>query len=707
MSDVESGGLASGTELNGIYRIEKRIGKGGMGEVYVGHEIHADRKVAIKMVLPEHASDEMIIELFRREASVLNQLSHEAIVRYGVFSVDPVLQRPYLSMEFAQGPSLQARLRRGKPLTGEEFEHLKTRIAGGLAAAHEAGIIHRDVSPDNIILIDDSVARAKLIDFGIARSNNIEGTIVGDGFAGKVGYASPEQVGLAGGEVSAKSDMYALGIVLAEALTAKPMNMGGSQLEVVEKRREVPDLSEVPDTWRPMIARMLDPDPEKRFDSMRDVARWTPATKGGKTTTDGGGGGGGGAIVKVLLGVLVAVGIGAGVYVYLEQQKPAGLSAASASAIAADAGETGAAYAWPMPAFEYPGDVTELSLKVLSGMPSGLSFRLGADGGGLIEGSPTATGDYNVEIEATAPDGAKAVQIISISIAPGANETPQILRSVDGAVTGRIGEQMNVGVGTFGDDGGVDALEFSLRGDLPNGLTLNKAQNGIAQIFGTPSEAGTFPLEVVATDAEGATAAIPVTIEISSASLVRKSPELQFIAAQNQQGCVFIRSIEMAGGKAEMEIFATDVPPMQSLDGGFKSEFGYEATIQGRLVTVQQCPMMDRFSGLGQDPYVDNLHGTVSNYTPAIGAPVRGTVTNGGGSSVFVIDDRGRGGPLRGDTASAFGTLEFDTSFDRKGPHIIVVARPVSGTPPASLDAALTQAAEGKVNLALIYLQVQ
>jgi hypothetical protein len=266
---------------------------------------------------------------------------------------------------------------------------------------------------------------------------------------------------------------------------------------------------------------------------------------------------------------------------------------------------------------------------------------------------------------------------------------------------------MTLAVGTFRDDGGVDALRLSLDGALPRGLTLNKAQNGIAQIFGTPQEAGTFSPKVIATDAQGGTSVIPLTIEITNASLVRTSPEVQFLAAQNRQSCVFIRSLEIGDGAAELEIFATDVAPMQALDSGFKAEFGYEAKIQGRLVTPGQCAMMDRLSALGEDPYVKNLQVTVSNFTPATGATVRGTVTNGGGSSVFVINERGQGGPLRGDTASAFGTLEFDTSFASAGPQIIVVARPVAGVQLPDLGTALSRAADGKANLALVYLQVE
>src|SRR5699024_1675674 len=159
---------------------------------------------------------------FRREASTLHNLYHEAIVRYYVFSVDPVLNRPYLSMEFAAGPSIGERLRDGGPLAEAEMEIMRRRVAGGLHAAHRLGIIHRDISPDNIILVDGDVERAKIIDFGIARSTTNEGTLIGSGFAGKLNYVSPEQFGLEGGEVTAKSDIYSLGLVFAEAVIGHP-----------------------------------------------------------------------------------------------------------------------------------------------------------------------------------------------------------------------------------------------------------------------------------------------------------------------------------------------------------------------------------------------------------------------------------------------------------------------------------------------------
>src|SRR6267154_400089 len=161
-------GVAPGTRLNGIYEIDQMIGAGGMGEVYKCHEIQTGAAVAIKMLLPDMAENDAALALFRREAAALHHLPHEAIVRYYVFTVEPVLQRPYLAMEFVDGRSLSDILQDG-PLTFEAVRSLMQRVAGGLHAAHERGIIHRDVSPDNVLIPGGDVSRAKIIDFGIAR----------------------------------------------------------------------------------------------------------------------------------------------------------------------------------------------------------------------------------------------------------------------------------------------------------------------------------------------------------------------------------------------------------------------------------------------------------------------------------------------------------------------------------------------------------
>ncbi|MER8849446.1 protein kinase [Mesorhizobium australicum] len=266
---------AVGTQLSGIYELDERIAFGGMGEVYRGHNIQTGDHVAIKIVLPEFARDQTILSLFRKEASILNHLSHDAVVRYHVFTIDPGIGRPYLAMEFVDGESLYDIMRRG-PMPTEEVRKLCHRLASGLSAVHQAGAIHRDLSPDNIILPGGRVDRAKIIDFGIARSATVGGeTLIGGKFAGKYNYVSPEQLGLYSGDVSEQSDIYSLGLVLAAALRGKPIDMSGSQYEIIEKRRTVPDLSDIDDDFRDTVEAMLQPDPQDRPVSMADIARMT------------------------------------------------------------------------------------------------------------------------------------------------------------------------------------------------------------------------------------------------------------------------------------------------------------------------------------------------------------------------------------------------------------------------------------------------
>jgi tRNA A-37 threonylcarbamoyl transferase component Bud32 len=269
--------LAQGTRLNGIFEIEKHIASGGMGEIYRGHAIETGDVVAIKVMRTDLADNTMALALFRKEASALHYIHHDAIVRYYIFSLDPGTGRHYLAMEFVDGQPLSDLLKHG-PLSFEAMQHLQERLAGGLDAAHQHGIIHRDLSPDNVLIPSGDVGRAKIIDFGIARSTKSnDGTIIGSGFAGKFNYVSPEQLGLYGGDVSAKSDIYSLGLVLAECLSGRPIDMGGSQFEVLEKRRAVPDLGAIDARFRPLIEQMLQSDPKDRPESMATVAAWRPS----------------------------------------------------------------------------------------------------------------------------------------------------------------------------------------------------------------------------------------------------------------------------------------------------------------------------------------------------------------------------------------------------------------------------------------------
>jgi serine/threonine-protein kinase len=270
--------LEPGTHLNDTYEIDERIASGGMGEVYRGHNIQTGEPVAIKTILPELADQEAIFALFKKEATVLNRLYHDTIVRYYSFSRDPRLGRTYLAMEFVDGVSLAERIRTA-PLTAAEVRKLFASVADGLALAHDAGVVHRDLSPDNIILRTGNVGRPKIIDFGIARAANIgEGTLIGGGFAGKYNFVSPEQLGIHNREVDSRSDIYSLGLVIAASLRGEPLDMGGSHVDVIEKRTRVPDLSGIDESLRPLIEAMLQPNPDERPASMSVVADWLKAS---------------------------------------------------------------------------------------------------------------------------------------------------------------------------------------------------------------------------------------------------------------------------------------------------------------------------------------------------------------------------------------------------------------------------------------------
>src|SRR3954471_19560953 len=141
---VSTARLAQGTRLNGIFEIESHIAAGGMGEIYRGHAVETGDVVAIKVMRTDLADNATALALFRKEASALHYIHHDAIVRYYVFSLDPDIRRHYLAMEFVDGQPLSEMLKQG-PFTFDAICHLQERLAAGLEAAHRHGIIHRDL----------------------------------------------------------------------------------------------------------------------------------------------------------------------------------------------------------------------------------------------------------------------------------------------------------------------------------------------------------------------------------------------------------------------------------------------------------------------------------------------------------------------------------------------------------------------------------
>ncbi|MCU0826896.1 MAG: protein kinase [Tabrizicola sp.] len=271
---AKSATVAIGTLINNNYIVREVLKSGGMGEVYRGENVFTHDPVAIKVVLQELAEDAKVGQMFLREARTLSQLSDEAIVRYYNFVKDPAIDRYCLVMEFIEGVTLADYTQRNGGLPREAAQALMRRLARGLDKAHARSVIHRDLSPDNVMLPNGVVADALLIDFGIAKSNVLQESTMAGQFAGKFKYVSPEQLGHFGGEIGPQTDIYGLALLMAAAIRGRPLDMGSSIVEAVDARRAIPDLSSLPEAFRPILSWMLEPDPANRVASMAEVVRY-------------------------------------------------------------------------------------------------------------------------------------------------------------------------------------------------------------------------------------------------------------------------------------------------------------------------------------------------------------------------------------------------------------------------------------------------
>lgn len=265
-------GALVGTTLNDNYEVTRYIAQGGMGEIYEGRQIRGNVKVAIKVILPQYAADPEFYNLLEREADLLASLGHDAIVKFRGLSHDPRSQVDYLTLEYVHGPSLEQQMDAG-PIDPLACRALLRRLAAGLDTAHEKGVYHRDLSPDNILLRDGMIQRATIIDFGIAKdADTNKKTVIGAGFGGKLGFAAPEAFGLFGRKIGAWTDIYSLALVVAAAARGKVIDMGtATPIDAIRARQSVPELDGVEPWLAAILARMLEPDPDDRLRTMSAV----------------------------------------------------------------------------------------------------------------------------------------------------------------------------------------------------------------------------------------------------------------------------------------------------------------------------------------------------------------------------------------------------------------------------------------------------
>ncbi|MBI5446605.1 MAG: serine/threonine protein kinase, partial [Deltaproteobacteria bacterium] len=275
--------LAPGTRL-GPYEVLAPLGAGGMGEVWRARDTRLGRDVAVK-VLPDHlASDKKALSRFEAEAKAVAALSHPNIL--ALFDVGEANGIRYAVTELLDGETLRALVGRGAVPVKRALE-IAHEIAEGLAAAHEKGIVHRDVKPENVFLTRDG--HAKVLDFGLARhettfrdptdthSPTVSALTEAGAVLGTVAYMSPEQA--SGKPVDHRSDQFSLGVVLYEMLAGKRPFVGETAAEtLVAIIREEPELLEavgpqVPAPVRWLVQRLLEKDPHSRYDTTRDLAR--------------------------------------------------------------------------------------------------------------------------------------------------------------------------------------------------------------------------------------------------------------------------------------------------------------------------------------------------------------------------------------------------------------------------------------------------
>jgi serine/threonine-protein kinase len=234
-----------GTLLGARYRLDARIGRGGMSTVYRAFDVVLERPVAIKLMHREIAADADQLERFRREARSVAQLNHPHIVTVIDAGEESAIDgehpgAPYIVLEYVDGETLKDLIRRQGPLEITQAIAYAIEIARALAAAHERQIVHRDVKPQNVLIGEEG--GAKITDFGIARTLTEEGLTMDGRVLGTTDYVSPEQA--LGQRVTPQSDLYSLGVVLYEMLTAQVPFRGDSPVAVAMKhvREDVPDV---------------------------------------------------------------------------------------------------------------------------------------------------------------------------------------------------------------------------------------------------------------------------------------------------------------------------------------------------------------------------------------------------------------------------------------------------------------------------------
>lgn len=261
-----------GKRLDGRYLIQSLVGVGGMANVYRGVDEKTGNAIAVKVLKEEFLDNEELVRRFKNESKAISILDHPNIVKVYDVSVTDRLQ--YIVMEYVDGITLKEYLKqRGGALTWKETVHFATQVLGALQHAHSKGIIHRDVKPQNIMLLADG--SIKMMDFGIARFSRAQSQTVSDKAIGSVHYISPEQA--KGDKTDARTDLYSVGVMLYEMLSGRlPFDGDGAVsiaiMQISDKAKPLAQVApNVPEGLRQITEKAMEKDPAKRYQSAQEM----------------------------------------------------------------------------------------------------------------------------------------------------------------------------------------------------------------------------------------------------------------------------------------------------------------------------------------------------------------------------------------------------------------------------------------------------
>ena len=263
--------MIKGQKINDRYEIIRNIGEGGMANVYLAYDIILNRNVAVKVLRGDLADDEKFVRRFQREANSASSLHHPNIVE--MYDVGEDDGKYYIVMEYLDGRTLKSLIKRRGALTILEVIDIMTQLTSAITCAHDKYIIHRDIKPQNVMILEDG--KVKITDFGIAMALNSQDLTQTNSVMGSVHYLAPEQA--SGGASTIKCDIYSLGILMFELLTGKVPFKGESAVEIAIKHMKDPIPSvrsyneEIPQSIENIVLKACAKNPKNRYDSVNEM----------------------------------------------------------------------------------------------------------------------------------------------------------------------------------------------------------------------------------------------------------------------------------------------------------------------------------------------------------------------------------------------------------------------------------------------------